>query len=214
MRILHVSDTHGTFPNLDPCADIIVHSGDLLPNFSRGGPEEACRQMDWIRDNALLLRAWIGGRPFLFTHGNHDFCANTADLLVDAAIDAICLDDRVHVEQHVRFYGVPWTKHFTGEWNRELHPPEMQAVINRIPPVDVLVAHGPPLGILDVNAYGEFCGCPTMRNALDYGTIPMPALYLCGHIHESHGVTGRKMGTYPDPILFSNAATTQHILEI
>jgi len=212
VRILHVSDTHGLLPELDTRTDIIVHSGDLLPNFSRGGPDEACRQMEWIHENALRLRAWIGTRPFLFIHGNHDFSTGTAELLVGAGVDAVCLDDVVHTEQHVRFYGVPWTKYFTGEWNRELHPPEMRTVVDRIPAVDVLVAHGPPLGILDVNAQGERCGCPTMRNALDYATIPMPVAYLCGHIHESHGILARAFGAHP--VVFSNAATTQHILEI
>ena len=32
MKICHISDTHGTFPNLHGNFDIIVHSGDLFPN--------------------------------------------------------------------------------------------------------------------------------------------------------------------------------------
>ena len=207
MRILHISDTHGTFPELDSRADVIVHSGDMLPNNSRGGPYEADWQAGWLVRNCVRLRNWIGSRPFLFVHGNHDFAIATP-WLKDASVDAVCLDDTVHTENHVSFYGIPWTKYFTGEWNRELHPPEMQAIVNRIPAVDVLVAHGPPLGILDLNVYGEFCGCPTMRNALDYGTFPAPSVYLCGHIHESHGIKRIR------DVLYSNAATTQHIIEL
>lgn len=207
MRLLHISDTHGTFPDLNARADIIVHSGDLLPNASRGGPNEAVWQVGWIVSNSVRLRNWIGSRPFLFIHGNHDFAIATP-WLRDAGIDAVCLDDVSYTENGVSFYGIPWTKYFTGEWNRELHPHEMQAVINRIPYVNVLVSHGPPLGILDHNAYGERCGCPTIRSALDYGTIPVPDVYLCGHIHESNGVCRIR------ETLYSNAATTQHIIEL
>jgi Icc-related predicted phosphoesterase len=207
MRLLHISDTHGTLPKLSTDADVIVHSGDLMPNAQRGGPYEADWQANWIVSNSVGLRNWIGSRPFIFTHGNHDFAIATP-WLIDAGVDAVCLDDTTHVLNGISFYGIPWTKYFTGAWNRELHPREMQEVINRIPYVNVLVSHGPPLGILDRNVYGERCGCPTMRNALDYGTISVPDVYLCGHIHESNGVC--RVGD----TLYSNAATTQHIIEL
>jgi Icc-related predicted phosphoesterase len=49
-----------------------------------------------------------------------------------------------------------------------------------------------------------------MVNALDYkiNKDMMPMAYLCGHIHESHGLTVR------NGILVSNAAVTYQIIEV
>ncbi len=65
MKILHISDTHGTYPSLThmPETDVIVHSGD----FTMGGSEqEAIDFMNWFCD--------LPYRHKIFISGNHDAC--------------------------------------------------------------------------------------------------------------------------------------------
>lgn len=50
--------------------------------------------------------------------------------------------------------------------------------------IDILVTHGPPLGIGDRNANGEHCGCGDLIRRLE--TAP-PRLHVFGHIHEGRG---------------------------
>lgn len=71
MRILHLSDTHGTHHQLSglPEADIIVHSGDI----TYGGSENEV--IDFIE--------WFGSLPYtykLFIAGNHDYCLIMAEI--------------------------------------------------------------------------------------------------------------------------------------
>ncbi|PQE27434.1 hypothetical protein CJF31_00009045 [Rutstroemia sp. NJR-2017a BVV2] len=51
--------------------------------------------------------------------------------------------------------------------------------------VDVVMTHGPPMGVLDVVDPGrEHVGCESLMRALRRAR---PRLFCCGHIHEAHG---------------------------
>ena len=212
LRLAHISDNHGVlYPLRLSRVDAIVHSGDLFPTFSSAlerHRSEAALQEAWISANAERLYRWTQGLPFLYCTGNHDYTDGEA-LLREAGVDAHCLNGRELLFQGVRFYGFPWTKFFTGTWNMELRVPEMSDRIAEIPACDVLVSHGPMAGILDVNSYGESCGCPQMA----WRHPEEMQAYLHGHIHESNG-TALTVSEAGRPMLVSNAATTQHILEI
>lgn len=88
MRALHVSDTHGLLERLDSSAEIILHSGDFLPNRSRGiMPIEKSFQESWVHGNRKKLVDWIGDRRFVFTPGNHDYidpCGQLREYGIDA----------------------------------------------------------------------------------------------------------------------------------
>lgn len=66
--------------------------------------------------------------------------------------------------------------------------PEWQATgaWNPVPPsgVDIMITHGPPLGIRDTTRRGEDVGCKHLRRAV--GRCK-PKLHVFGHIHESAG---------------------------
>jgi len=209
VRILHISDTHGLLPELRTGADIIVHSGDFLPNRTRGVRAiEEPFQAQWIRDNADRLKAWLGGRPFLFCQGNHDFIDPVPELK-EAGINAIDLTMQYIVEHNgVRFFGFPWVKYFTGEWNWEAEERDIVRHLRLVPPVDVLVTHGPIYGVLDQNIYRTRCGSQALKDFLR--DVPTPPKYvLHGHIHEAAGHTGWSRG-----IIVSNAAGIQQVWEI
>ncbi|KAM3066297.1 hypothetical protein ACMFMG_003192 [Clarireedia jacksonii] len=51
--------------------------------------------------------------------------------------------------------------------------------------VDIVMTHGPPMGILDMVYRGqEHVGCENLMRALRRAR---PRLFCCGHIHEAHG---------------------------
>ncbi|MCJ1453583.1 hypothetical protein MMC28_003930 [Mycoblastus sanguinarius] len=53
------------------------------------------------------------------------------------------------------------------------------------PNIDVMLTHGPPMGILDRTSHGEHVGCEHLRRAVQRCK---PRLHCFGHIHEGWGV--------------------------
>jgi Icc-related predicted phosphoesterase len=221
MKICHVSDTHTRFPELIGDYNLIVHSGDMLPNMRpRAKLQEKLFQRDWIRENGERFKTWIGEKPFLFCSGNHDYI-DPCDELKDLGINAINLDNKMIEIDGVKFYGFPYVP-YIGVWNWELIEREMRSAVERLVEIvdfhkiDVLVAHCPPYGILDMNMQRTHIGNVAMINAINYTIRNMPKLYLCGHAHESRGfqdlIVPRDDGN--KLIKISNSATEYRILEI
>ena len=53
--------------------------------------------------------------------------------------------------------------------------------------LDILVTHGPPMGILDRTATDEAVGCEALRDRIAAMERP-PRLHVFGHIHEAYGI--------------------------
>jgi len=227
-RILHISDTHGRFDPLpnnsihNPTFDVIVHSGDFLPNRTRGILAiEPGFQSAWLSGQVEALQKWlIRGRkhvPFLFVQGNHDFI-NPCPLMQDMGIDARNITGTVEAIGGIKFFGFADVPYFTGEWANEYSE---DMITGRFAPVvdmlnnceiDVLVTHAPLYGFLDQNARGERCGSTAIRHAFVDKILNYPKALLHGHIHESNGMT--RMYCKTNQLLISNAATTQRIIEL
>lgn len=227
MRLLHVSDNHSIlYPlkEIETC-DVVVHSGDFLPNtrsvHTSGslGAEKAF-QKSWVIRNIPQLKDWLQGKPFLLTPGNHDFI-DPCEIMRQEGIDARNLTENIVTFGDTRFYGFPYIPWMGGGWNFEEFPPAMIEKVDKLVRqandelFDVIVAHCPPFGIMDKNHWGQNCGNQAMMRALEGKFSFWPKAYLCGHIHESHG-----MGYLESPssteekMLISNAATTQRIIEL
>lgn len=223
MRLCHISDTHGNWPALTGAYDVVVHSGDLLPDSNKyylvaNRNLEMAYQLDWLNNNLNSFSHWLKGKPFLFTRGNHDFLHGEMieSVLGAAGIKAICLDNKVVTYEGVNFYGFPYVPAINGLFNHEKHPEDMKVEVDKLVEVlnetyiDVLVAHAPPYQILDLSKSNEVIGNKQMTDALNLTIKPemRPANYLCGHVHESNGLR------FSGNTLFSNAATTKHIIEL
>lgn len=228
MLICHVSDTHSFFPTIPAEAELIVHSGDLCPNLTRGNREiEVPYQTEWLREKAATFKDWIGNRPFLFTRGNHDFVPNLCEILQEYEINAIDLTSRKVTVAGIRFYGFPFIPFIDGEWNGECTSEQMSREVNHlkiqlIDGLDVLVAHAPPYGILDadfvirtenqeiVPAWANRFGNRQLTNLFSYDLEDryFPKYLLCGHVHESYG-RAEFFG-----MQVSNAATRVHLMDI
>lgn len=211
LRILHISDTHGLLPEPQGDFDVVVHSGDFLPNYSAGIRHlEVCTQKNWLEDNAPRFSPHYWTKPFLVCPGNHDYI-DVVPTLRGLGIDARSINECIDTIDGVTFLGFPWTPEFCG-WNwmcgREDMARRLKLVENFLNGTDVLVTHGPSYGILDRNRDGDRCGCPELRRVLQDTKHP-PKLHLHGHIHESAGLL-----TLPNGITVSNAACTQRILTL
>ncbi len=212
-RLLHLSDTHGSMPPLVGDFDVVVHSGDFCSNRTFGIRSiEETYQPHWLTEKAPKLRAWLGSKPVLVCSGNHDY-ADVALHLRAAGINAHSLDNALVDINGVSFYGFPWTSTFY-DWNWMCGPREMA---HHLTPavelmeqggIDVFVSHGPMYGVLDRNSDGERCGSTVVREVMQ-SVRHLPRAFLCGHIHESHGLQAWSRG-----MLVSNAATTQRIVTV
>ena len=188
MRIVIASDTHMQHDALPvPVGDVFVHCGDFS---KRGTPEEVGR-----------FGTWLGALPHrrkIVVAGNHDFTMQThpddgRSLLGNA--DYLC--DTGIVIDGTRFYGSPWQPIFMN-WAFNLEPRRLREKWSLIPDeTDVLVTHGPPYAILDLNVARVNCGDADLADRVLH---VRPALHAFGHIHESSGSLERN-GT-----LFVNAA--------
>ena len=212
MKIIHVSDTHGIFPRLPSGHDLVVHSGDLMPNRTRGNRDiEFSYQKNWLLRNVNRFREWLDGRPMIFCRGNHDFSPLVQDILRDHKCDVTEITNKLYEFQGLRFYGFPYVNYMCGEWNFESTETELADYVGRLPwgKIDVMVAHAPIAGVLD-QCYGDHIGIGAMNTAFSFGWAreTWPKAYLHGHAHEAFGVDSI------DGMLVSNAATIVREVEI
>jgi len=225
--LLHFSDSHGRVPTPGPVEyDIVVCSGDLLPdyyprkaererlNLPWALPASPARQEQWLKTQLEKFKTLTRGKPFLFTPGNHDFY-DPVPMLCEAGVDAHNLTERVVEIAGIRFYGFPYVPWAGGAFNYELKPPEMQTKIEALiallnqDAIDVLVAHCPPYKMFDRAKNGLECGNMRMAKLLvEMPEEKLPKAYLCGHVHSDAG-DGRFRGMY-----VSNAATKMRLIPI
>lgn len=222
MRIMHISDTHGEFSELNGRFDIIVHSGDFFPNsknlFSGNKKQEINFQENWLYSKINAIKDFTENLPFLFILGNHDFINpdKMEEILKENNINAINLTNKFIKFSDVTFYGFPYIPYIKGFWNYEKTYQDMEKEVNKMSNIinsqeylDVLVSHSPIYKILDRSFSNENIGNAALANAIDYGTIKnLPTYLLCGHCHEDYGVTLK------EKMIISNAATTQNIIKI
>lgn len=226
IRFVHVSDSHGNFPPLGT-GDVVVHSGDLMPNrhddadpfkpgTQWGKPErEMSFQERWIDANARRIKDWVGGRPFFFCPGNHDFYDPTARLVAEGVHIRHLGVKHIDYYDGVPLFGFPFCPSNVHPWNYATDPAGMEQEIARMRAILVnereiiLVAHCPPGGILDKSRSGTRYGNPALTDFLDHGGMDVKAVF-CGHVHEDHAI-------WLDPdshLLISNAATVVNHVEM
>lgn len=190
---LAISDVHGDFDAFDPLtlpdADAVLVAGDMT-NMGREGFELA-RCGRWLAGLAARYRTvfWIPG--------NHDIGVRAAYFERTAA-NLICLLDRTVEWEGWRLHGVSLTPCFDMPqlariWDYMTADPEREAAAFDFEPVDIVVSHGPPHGILDSagramvrkeDGTAEWQAVHIGSRALEtYIEERQPALVVCGHAH-------------------------------
>lgn len=182
MRIVCLSDTHEQHRYVKvPDGDLLIHSGDITFNG------------DWhvVRDFLEWFRSMPHKHKY-FTPGNHDFCFEDSYKIPECLID-----QGVEVDSF-NLWASPMTPTF-GNWAFMADRGDpIKTYWDKIPEgTDVLVTHGPPLGILDMTPRGEAVGCWDLNEAVKRVN---PKVHIFGHIHHGYG-THQENGT-----MFINAS--------
>lgn len=175
IRIDCISDTHNQRPpQRGRPSDLLIHAGD---GTGRGTPAEVMKLGHWF-DRQHDARK-------VFVPGNHDWVF-AKDRHAHALLPGVSvLDQSMTVFRGWRIWGEPRQPEFCN-WAFNVDREGMAAVWSKAPvDTDILVTHGPPLGIGDKTADGRFVGC---RHQLAWIQKNQPALVVCGHIHEGRGV--------------------------
>lgn len=184
MRIVCISDTHSKHGTVVvPDGDLLIHAGDM----SRRGQEVDIRAFD----------AWLGSLPHrhkVVIAGNHDFNFERSPASRAWITNATYLQDSSVRIEGLWIYGSPWQPRFY-DWAFNLdRGPAIRERWDRIPVgTDVLITHGPPMGILDRTARGERVGCEELREAV---RRIKPRLHIFGHIHEDQGIREEEGTTF------------------
>lgn len=174
-KLVLISDTHGYKPEL-PEGDILLHGGDLTGN---GTIRECQEALDWL--NAQPHKYVVA------VAGNHDFAFEDAKPALKMG-RVIYLENYLIELEGLRIYGSPVQPRFC-DWAFNVDRGEaIRKYWDMIPDkLDVLITHGPPMGILDQAApyfNSEHLGCEELAVAVDR---VKPRLHMFGHIHGGRG---------------------------
>ena len=187
MKLVCISDTHGQnhLPENMPPADVLVHAGDLT---SMGKLSELVEAAKWLDQMAMKYENVI------VIAGNHDFIleAFMKEGKEKELRERIFRDRSVHYLRDsgitIRgryFYGSPWQPNFCDWAFNEERGLVIKKHWDMIPMyTQVLVTHGPPMGILD-RVGNEHVGCADLR--IRVGEVK-PTVHVFGHIHNSYGL--------------------------
>lgn len=182
MRIVCISDTHGTHRNLQvPEGDMIIHAGDVT---GRGTKIQVMDFLDWFEQLDICHKVFIAG--------NHDFYFEKADpneiqqILPD---NIIYLNDSGINIEGLNIWGSPIQPWFY-DWafNRK-RGAEIRTHWDKIPAQsDLIITHGPAYGILDTTIRNEAVGCKDLLKKIQQ---IQPRIHISGHIHEAYGRVNR-----------------------
>lgn len=194
--IICISDTH-TYEDFEvPDGDILIHSGDI--SF-RGTFAEMNRAM-----------IWLGKFPHkykIFVAGNHDWLAEQDPSLMKALAEengVIYLDDSGVEVMGLRVWGSPVQPEFCSWAFNRKRGEEIARHWAKIPnDTQVLITHGPPMGILDKLENGMLVGCEELRKRVDQ--LEDLRLHCFGHIHCGAG----KYVAYSGKIFVNAAICTE-----
>ena len=179
MKIMALSDTHGFLDFKLPEADLILHAGDVCPDFAPRNPLGSSLQESWLHERWL---PWVGKSTVKCCFGNHDF-VRKLEAPKQFKVDELIVFDKLKI------WFSPWSPEFCG-WAWMKPDPDLKPIYDKIPEgIDILVSHGPPKG------YGDWLIDPSDGRAEHLGSLELlmainrvkPKVVICGHIHGAHG---------------------------
>jgi len=197
-RVVAVADLHGHLPLDLPNGDVLVIAGDVCPLADHTVPF----QSTWFKE---AFYPWMDALPHaevVWIAGNHDFACEEKSWLPGGR-GAYLLDSGAEAAG-LSFHGTPWVPNLK-RWAFYGDNETRRAKVALIPPVDVVVSHGPPRGTGDRLVGGGDVGCRYLAARLE--EVP-PQLCLFGHIHEGYGLWERGSTT------LANVAYVDELYEV
>jgi Icc-related predicted phosphoesterase len=202
MKIVAVSDTHQAYLEEMPKGDILIHAGDfsLLP-------KNAHENRELMLNELTDLKAWFDKirsnyKYTILVPGNHDWIFEVDyEFAKDFMGETIVLNDDSITLDGIKIWGTPINLEYRDWAFNRAAGKEILTHYNKIPKdTDILITHGPPLGILDQ--------AQPLENSPELGDIDLLntvdrlnlKVHIFGHIHGSHGTLKR------NSTLFVNAS--------
>ncbi len=156
----------------------LIHCGDLT---CWGSVQELEHHLQDIRKIGLI-------EEVILIAGNHDWCFQRSPMKAKAIAEKFgvtYLESESTRLDGLHLYGCPWTPMFM-DWAFMYGHQQDRSFWKGIPSdIDILITHGPPMGICDRNMQGESCGSSGLRQRVSEIS---PKLHLFGHIHPGYGV--------------------------
>lgn len=194
MDITCIADLHGHKPKL-PGGDLLILAGDYT---SKDTIPEWADFFYWLKQQSYRKKILVAGNHDSFLQTAYPTCATESEKLKEVQE---FLDDGGELEEEefeylcdsgtdfegIVIWGSPWTKSF-----KRMNPfcraftveteEELDYRFSLIPDeTEILVTHGPPRHMLDINVDGYACGSSSLRKHVDR---VKPRLHVFGHIHE------------------------------
>ena len=188
MKIAAFSDNHGILNFKVPDCDLLLIAGDMC-----GSSKIPLQRRYLDTEFRQFLQEIVNrGIPIIGTPGNHELIFesdNQTDKdLIKSLPCKFLIDETIEFEGLI-IHGTPATPIFFN-WAFNYSHEELVEKFKKIPEnFDILISHGPPLGILDLNIRGEYCGSRALRNRLFeiWESNRKSTSCVTGHIHESYG---------------------------
>lgn len=180
MIIAATSDTHGYHADVVvPKCDVLIHAGDFCKNESTSCFIDFLR---WFEAQKVAHKIFVAGNHDRILESNPGFAGG---LIREFCPSAIYLQDQGIEIGGFKFWGSPvQPAFFNWAFNRN-RGSDIRRHWDMIPDdTDVLITHGPPVGLLDKTQEGDTVGCRDLYEAV---LKVKPYVHVFGHIHYSYG---------------------------
>lgn len=194
MKIWCISDTHMKhgFLDIPDGIDMVIFAGDSGTVRDSYESEQVIRNfLMWYGELKIAYKIFIGG--------NHDL-ALEKKFITKEDIESrgiIYLEHESKEVGGIKIFGSPYTPSFGNGWAYNVKRNKLDAYWSEIPDdTDIVVTHGPPLGILDHTQSGTSIGTNESGNTAVYSCGDKsllnhikrikPLAHIYGHIHDEN----------------------------
>lgn len=185
-KIIAISDTHAQHSKvIVPEGDILIHAGDWsFDTYNKPNSVAFIEFLQWFESQPHKHKVLVAGNHDQLLEKNPDIAMYMMEY---HAPNVTYLQDSEVTMEGLTIWGSPMTPTFYNwSFNRKSGP-EIAKHWKKIPKnIDVLVTHGPALGILDKSRSSAIrrCGCKDLYDAL---LVTKPLVHIFGHIHGGYG---------------------------
>jgi Icc-related predicted phosphoesterase len=194
IKIVAFSDTHHKHKEFSvPKADLLLYAGDCSDH---GSLEQVTDFLKWLARQKCECKIMIAG--------NHDFGIEVEPDIFEALCKQygiIYLNDSGYEYRGIKIWGSPVTPEFHNwAFNRSVNEldtryPYIKDHWDKIPnDTEILMTHGPALGVLDRTMHGDYTGCLLLDKKINQ--LYNLRMHIFGHIHEAAGWVKHPMGRY------------------
>ena len=189
MKIWCISDTHNKhrYLTIPKDIDMLIFSGDSgTSRDSYTSTTVITDFIDWLESiDTIKYKVWVAG--------NHDVALERG-LINTTKYNSIYLEHELKEINGLKIFGSPYTPSFGVGWAYNKHRSKLDKYWSSIPgDIDILITHGPPLGILDHtendsminlgNGSKNVVSCGD-KSLLNHVKRVKPKLHVFGHIHD------------------------------